>query len=210
VSEAALSSYSDPSQHVYWLASRGLGVGALVLLSLSVGVGLALSVRISRAPGIAATLKRQHEALSLAGLVMIAAHGLTLLGDPYLRPGLAGIALPFAMASQPAWTGVGIIGGWLAAIIGLSFYARRWIGNRAWRRLHRWTFAVYVLSIAHTLGSGSDARSTWLLYIVLVTLAPVALLTLYRVWPTKRRAAPRRGQRPAGSRPRALSPEVSP
>ena len=198
-----MSSYSDPSQHVYWLASRGLGVGALVLISLSVGVGLALSVRISRAPGIAATMKRQHEALALAGLVMIAAHGLTLLGDPYLRPGLTGIALPFAMASQPVWTGVGIIGGWLAAILGLSFYVRRWIGNQTWRRLHRWTFAVYVMSIAHTLGSGSDARSTWLLYILLVTAAPLLLLTLYRVRPAKRRAKPARGRR-------ALSPEVSP
>jgi sulfoxide reductase heme-binding subunit YedZ len=205
VTQGALNSYTDPSQHVYWLASRGLGVGALVLISLSVGVGLALSVRISRAPGIAATLKRQHEALALAGLVLIAAHGLTLLGDPYLRPGLAGIALPFAMASQPVWTGVGIIGGWLAAIVGLSFYARRWIGNRTWRRLHRWTLAVYVMSIAHTLGSGSDARSTWLLYLVLVTLAPVALLTLYRTLPPKRRARPRRERGP-----RALSPEVSP
>ena len=202
--------YSDPSQHVYWLASRGLGVGALVLISLSVGLGLALSGRISRAPGIAGSLKRQHEALALAGLVMIAAHGLTLLGDPYLRPGLTGIALPFAMASQPVWTGVGILGGWLAAIIGLSFYVRRWIGNRTWRRLHRWTLAVYVMSLAHTLGSGSDARSTWLLYIVFVTAAPILLLTVYRVLPTKRRVAPRRRARPAATSPRALSPEASP
>lgn len=204
-----MNSYSDPSQHVFWLASRGLGVGALVLVSLSVGMGLALSGRISRTPGIAATLKRQHEALALAGLVMIAAHGLTLLGDPYLRPGLADIALPFAMAAQPVWTGVGILGGWLAAIIGVSFYVRRWIGNQTWRRLHRWTIAVYLMSLAHTVGSGSDARSTWLLYIVFVTAAPILFLTVYRVLPAKRRARPQRGERPARSA-QVLSPGASP
>ena len=57
-------------------------------------------------------------------LIAIAAHGLLLLGDSYLRPGLAGIALPFVMSNQPVWTGLGIIGGWLAAILGLSFYVR--------------------------------------------------------------------------------------
>ena len=40
---------------------------------------------------------------------------------------------------------------------------RRWIGVAVWRWLHRWTLAVYVLGIAHTLGSGTDARSAWLL-----------------------------------------------
>ena len=57
-------------------------------------------------------------------------HGLTLLGDPWLNPGLAGIAIPFTMAYKPLWTGLGIIGGWLAALLGLSFYFRRRIGPR--------------------------------------------------------------------------------
>ena len=63
------------------------------------------------------------------------------------------------MAHQPAWTGIGIVGGWLAAILGLSFYARKWVGTKLWRRMHRWTLAVYVLAVAHTLGSGTDAAA---------------------------------------------------
>ena len=152
---------SDPSQHFFWLASRAFGIVAMVLVSLSVGVGLALAGRMGRRPGLPAQLKRLHESLALAGLIAIALHGLLLLGDPYLRPGLAGIALPFALASQPLWTGVGIIAGWLAAIVGLSFYVRRWIGVAVWRWLHRWTLGVYLLGLAHTLGSGTDARSVW-------------------------------------------------
>ena len=137
-----MNTYTDPSQHLFWLASRGLGVAALVLISLSVGLGLALSGRISRAPGVPARFKRLHEAIALAGLVTIAGHALALLGDPYLNPGLAGIALPFAMESQPVWTAIGILGGWLSVIVGLSFYVRKWIGTQTWRWLHRWTLGV--------------------------------------------------------------------
>jgi sulfoxide reductase heme-binding subunit YedZ len=199
-----MNTYTDPSQHAFWLASRGLGVAALVLVALSVGLGLALSSRISRAPGVPARLKRLHEAIALASLVMIAAHGLTLLGDPYLRPGLAGIALPFAMSSQPVWTGVGILGGWLAAIVGLSFYVRRWIGTQTWRWLHRWTIGVYLMALAHTLGSGTDAGSFWLTYVVLATVMPIVFLTVYRMLPAERRA--RKQAEPA---PRAAAAEAA-
>jgi len=189
---------SDPTQHLFWLASRAFGVVAIVLVSLSVGVGLALAGRLVRRPGLPAQLKRLHEALALAGLIAIAIHGLLLLGDSFLRPGVTGIALPFALASQSVWTAVGIIAGWLAAIIGLSFYVRRWIGVSVWRWLHRWTLVVYALGIAHTLGSGTDARSVWLLGLLGATAAPIVFATTMRYLP----AAPK----PAGARPVSAAP----
>jgi sulfoxide reductase heme-binding subunit YedZ len=179
-----VSSYTDPGQHIFWITSRALGIVALLLVATTVGMGLAMSARVSREPGVAGRLKHLHEALSLTALAAISGHGLLLLGDSYLRPGLAGIALPFALSHRPFWTGLGVIGGWLAAILGLSFYARRWIGTRTWRKLHRWTLAVYVLALAHTLGSGSDASSLWLLAIVGATALPVLLIAAYRFLPT--------------------------
>ena len=44
--------------------------------------------------------------------------------------------MPFAMGYRPIVTGIGIIAGYLAALLGLSFYARRRIGARLWRRAH--------------------------------------------------------------------------
>jgi methionine sulfoxide reductase heme-binding subunit len=178
-----VTSYTDPGQHVFWITSRALGIVALLLISATVGLGLAMSARVSSRPGVTGRLKHLHEALSLTALGAIAGHGLLLLGDGYLHPGLAGIALPFQMKGQPVWTGVGIVGGWLAAILGLSFYVRRWIGTKLWRRLHRWTLAVYVLSVAHTIGSGSDARSLWLLAILAATAIPIVLVATYRLLP---------------------------
>ncbi len=192
-------SYTDPAQHFFWLASRAAGVVALVLVALSVILGLAMAGRISRRPGLPARLKVYHEALALSGLLAITTHGLLLLGDSYLRPGLAGIAVPFVIAAKPLWTGLGIIGGWLAAILGLSFYLRRWIGTRTWRWMHRWTLLVYALAVAHTLGSGTDARSPWLLAIVGATAVPIVFLATHRFLPaTRRRNAPGHSSRTAG------------
>ena len=172
---------TDPTHHLFWLSSRAFGVVALVLVSLSVGVGLALAGRVSRRPGLPGRLKRLHESLALAGLIAIVLHGLLLLGDSYLKPGIAGIAVPFVLTSQPVWTALGIIGGWLTAVIVGSFYVRRWIGVKVWRWLHRWTFAVYGLGIVHTLGSGTDAGSAWLLALIAITAAPIAILGTLRV-----------------------------
>ena len=179
-----MNAYTDPGQHVFWIASRALGVVGLILAAVSVGLGLVMATRTAKGPGVMSRVKQLHEATALVALLAIAGHGLLLLGDTYLRPGLAGIAVPFVMAHRPAWTGLGIIAGWLAAILGLTFYVRHWIGPRLWRQLHRWTLAVFVLAVIHTLGAGTDARSVWLLFIVVATVAPITVLAAVRLVPT--------------------------
>jgi methionine sulfoxide reductase heme-binding subunit len=175
------ASYSDPSQHAFWLASRSLGVVAILLVSIAVALGLALSARLSARPGSAAWLRTVHEALTLTALGAIAAHGLTLLGDSYLRPGIIGITVPFTLSHLPLWTGLGVAAGWLAAILGLSFYGRRWIGPARWRRLHHWTVLAYLLALAHAIGAGTDARSGWFLFLLGACTVPVAIAGTYRL-----------------------------
>jgi methionine sulfoxide reductase heme-binding subunit len=179
-----MNSYTDPGQHIFWITSRALGVVALVLVAVSVGLGLAMAMRSAKGPGAMARLKQMHEATALTALLAIAAHGLVLLGDSYLRPGLSGIAIPFVMSHRPFWTGLGIIGGWLAGLLGLTFYIRRWIGPKLWRQMHRWTLAVYGLAVVHTIGAGTDGGSVWLLVIVIATAAPVAVMAAVRLLPS--------------------------
>ena len=185
-----MNGYSDPTQHVFWLASRSLGVVALVLLAASVTLGLLLSTRMVRRPGLPARIKQWHEAIALTATGAIAGHGLFLLGDKFLHPSLAQIAIPFTMTGQPAWTGIGIVGGWLTAIFTFSFYFRRWIGNKAWRWLHRWTLGAYVLSVAHTIGSGTDASSPWMLLLLVAITTPIVFGATYRFLPAARKARP--------------------
>ena len=178
-----MSSYTDPGQHLFWIASRSLGVVALVLAAVAVGLGLAMSSRLVSGAGPRARLKQLHEATALASLIAIAGHGLALLGDSYLHPGLSGIAIPLAGSYRAFWTGLGIAGGYLAAILGLSFYVRGWIGPKLWRQLHRWTLAVYVFGVIHTIGAGTDAGAAWLIVVLVTTAVPVTLLTALRWLP---------------------------
>ena len=122
-----------------------------------------------------------HEQTALAALISIAAHGLLLLPDHWLHPGAAGIAVPLAIGYRPVATALGIGGGYLAAILGLSFYLRRRIGPRLWRKAHMATIAVYVLSVVHTLTAGTDAATLWLRALLVATGVPIALLLAGRI-----------------------------
>ena len=102
-------------------------------------IGLTMAGKVLRRPGIGRKLKALHEHTALAGLVAIAIHGITLLGDRWLHPGVTGILVPFSMGYRPVFTGLGILAGYLAAALGLTFYARRRIGPRLWRKAHRAT-----------------------------------------------------------------------
>jgi methionine sulfoxide reductase heme-binding subunit len=183
---------ADPIHQVFWYASRAFGISAMIGLAISVALGLAMSGRLVRRPGLPAKLKRAHESLTLVTLGLVVVHAGLLLFDAYLRPGLAGITVPFALGYRPAFTGIGIIAGWLAAILGLSFYARRWIGNKTWRFMHRFTILAYVLALGHAVGAGTDARSPWMIALLTGLTAPIVFAFSYRMLPsTPRRRAPR-------------------
>lgn len=181
------------STHGWWLAARASGLVALFLVTVSVGVGLTMAGKVTRSrPGMGRKLMAAHEHTALAALIAIAVHGITLLGDPWLKPGLSGITVPFSMGYQPLFTGLGVIGGYLAVLLGLTFYARRRIGVKLWRKAHRATILIYVLAVAHTLGAGTDASTPWLRWWMVATAPPIAVLFLVRI------ASARRGAR-AGS-----------
>ncbi len=182
--------------HGWWIAGRASGLVAMVLVTLSVGIGLAMAGKVMRRPGLSRKMMALHEHTALAGLVAIAVHGVTLLGDPWLHPGISGISVPFAMGFRPLWTGLGVIGGYLAALLGLSFYARRRIGARLWRKAHRATVLVYLLGLAHAFGSGSDATALWFRGWALATTPLIGGLFVYRL--LRRAVAPSRpSPRPA-------------
>src|SRR5436305_14477259 len=88
--------------HLFWITSRAAGTAALFLSSAGVCVGLLLSGRFVRGRG--ADLRPLHEALSLATIVALLVHGLSLIGDKYMHPSLADVAIPFAGGYKTWWT----------------------------------------------------------------------------------------------------------
>lgn len=151
----------------------------MLLLTVCAGLGLAMAGRLVRRAKPA--LVALHEHLALSALAAIGLHGVTLLGDRWLHPSLREIALPFALGYRPAFTGVGVVAGYLVAALALSFYIRRRIGVRLWRRLHRLTLVAYAATVVHTLGSGTDAAAPWLVVPLLASAAAIASLLLLRL-----------------------------
>jgi sulfoxide reductase heme-binding subunit YedZ len=165
--------------HLFWLTSRAAGIVALVLSSLSVCVGLLIGGRIVK--GHRQELRVTHEALSLATLAALVLHGLTLLGDGYLKPSLGDIAIPFLSGYRTLWTSMGIVAFWALAVLGLSYYVRTRIGVQRWRRLHRFAALAWILGLAHSLGEGTDAGQTWFLAMIALAVVPALLLLLSRL-----------------------------
>jgi methionine sulfoxide reductase heme-binding subunit len=164
--------------HLFWITSRAAGGAALLLASASVAVGLMMSSK--RSDANKRDLRAIHEALSLTTLAMVALHGIALLGDSYLNPGLGGIAIPFVGFYRPLWTALGILAGYGLAALGLTYYLRDRIGAARWRRLHRLTAAFWLLAIVHTVGAGSDAAEWWFLLLSGAPVVPAALLLTLR------------------------------
>ena len=163
----------DPLDYPFWLASRSAGVVAYVLLSASVVLGLATTTRLVRARGL-------HERLALLALGAVAAHGLLLLGDTWLHPGLSELLIPFTTGYRPLWTGLGICAAYGAAGLSLTYYARRRLGARRWRKAHRLIPVAWALAAAHVIGAGTDVVSLWLQVILAATIAAVVALIVQR------------------------------
>jgi sulfoxide reductase heme-binding subunit YedZ len=210
-SSGASAAASALQTHGWWLASRASGLVALVLVTISVGLGLAMAGKVMRRPGLSRKLMAIHEQTALAGLVAIAVHGITLLGDPWLHPGVSGVTVPFAIGYRPLATGLGIVGGYLAALLGLSYYLRRRIGARLWRRAHRATAVVYVLGLAHAFTAGTDASTVWFRWWVLMTAPVIGGLFVYRAFSgAAKKAGARAGRAHEGARERLGAGEPAP
>jgi len=189
---------TDPTPHLFWITSRAAGVVALLLASAGVALGLLMSGKLMRGRG--PDLRVAHETISIATLVAIVVHGVALLGDSFLHPSVADIAVPFVSAYKSVWTSIGIVAGWSTILLGLSFYARRWIGARRWRSMHRFTVLAWWLGVIHSLGEGSDSGEIWFLVMTAIAVVPALVLFVARLTGAGRgsfaRTTPRSSPRP--------------
>lgn len=170
----------DPVDYIWWLTSRAAGVVAIVLCAAAVIAGLLMATKLVRRPGLPRVLMAVHEQAAIAGLVAIGVHTVALLGDGYLRPSPLDLVVPFALGHATFFTGLGVIAAWLALLLGVSFYFRRHIGAKLWRKAHRATAAVYVLGMVHAIGAGTDGGSTPMLVLAALTGVPILALLAVR------------------------------
>lgn len=195
----------DPTPHLFWITSRAAGFAALVLASLAVSLGLLMSTKLVK--GRTLDLRAAHDTLALGTIVAIVVHGAALLGDQYLHPSILDITLPFVSSYKTLWTSIGIVGGWGLIVLGLSYYARRWMGGVRWRKLHRFTALAWLAGLAHSLGEGSDAGQLWFLAMIALVAIPALALLLTRLAAAGSSARLLPGPEDAGAVVREAKPE---
>lgn len=172
---------SASTEAALWYVGRGTGVVSLVLLTVVMVLGVG-----SRSARPAFGLPRfavvaLHRTSSLLAVAFLAVHVLTLLLDPQAELRLVDLVLPFDASYRPLWMGLGTLGlDFMAAILVTSLLRQR-IGVRAWRAVHWLAYASWPVAVAHTLGTGTDNTTWWLLALTLLCLGAVGAALVWRV-----------------------------
>ena len=170
-----------PEPKAYWYLSRSSAVISYVLLWASMIFGLLITTRTARMwPGgpVAFDL---HQHTSLLALALALFHALILLGDSYIGYTLRTIAVPFAgVGYKPLDVGLGQVGFYAMALVGLSFYAKNTLTQRGWRLIHFLSFSTFLLVLAHGIQAGTDSGTTFMTLLYWVSGGSVLLLSVFR------------------------------
>ena len=176
---AAAVSTTGPSW--YWYATRGLGVSTLIVLTGTVVIGIVTAVRWSGQTTPAFVAADIHRNLSLLAVLLLAAHIVTTVLDPFAHISVRDVIIPVGAAYRPVWLGYGVVAtDILIAVIATSLLRER-IGPRMWRWLHWAAYASWPLAVVHGLGTGSDARAPWLIAVVVSCVVAVLLALIERI-----------------------------
>ena len=169
-----------------WYAARGSGYVALGLLTLSVVLGVLTAVRWEGVETPRFLVQAVHRSVSLLVLVFLALHIVTAVVDPFAGLGLHDALIPFTSAYRPLWLGLGVVAMELLVAVVVTSLLRHRLGFRSWRTVHWLAYASWPVALAHGLGTGTDARTTWSLLIDAACLGAVLYAVGWRLshgWP---------------------------
>lgn len=165
----------------YWYLSRASAFVAYGLLWLSMAWGIVITNKMARVWPGGPTAFDLHQHASLLGLALALFHALILMGDAYIQASITQVLIPSQYPYRTLWVGLGQVGLLAFAVVALSFYGRRFIGQPVWRKLHYLSFGVFGLALLHGLGSGTDTSASWVQWLYWVSGGSVLFLTVFRV-----------------------------
>jgi sulfoxide reductase heme-binding subunit YedZ len=169
------------SSHALWFVTRGAGAVSLLLLTCVVVLGVAGATRWGSVRWPRFVVAGLHRNLTLLALVFIGIHVVTTVADGYAPISVVSAVVPFTSAYRPFWLGLGAIALDLLVALTVTSLLRLRIGYRNWRALHWLAYASWPIALVHALGTGSDARMSWLQLVAAVCVASVSAAVLWRV-----------------------------
>jgi predicted ferric reductase len=179
VSNTLANLFATNSTHTTWYITRAAGWVAYMLLWFSVVWGLAIPTKFFEkflSPTFAVDF---HEYLSLLAIGFVVLHVSVLMVDTYLPFSISQVLFPFISPYRPFWVGLGVIGAYLSALVTITFYLRKKIGQKRFKQIHVWSMAGYLGVVLHAFFSGSDSSLITAQLIYFATFMVVVFLTSY-------------------------------
>lgn len=158
-----------------WYLTRASGAVALVLLTAAICIGIASTLGLRRRRWPRFAVRDLHRNLTLVAIVFTVLHVVTTVADGYAPIGFKDAVIPFASPYRAIWLGLGTVAFDLLLALVITSLLRARIGLRAWRAVHWLAYASWPVALVHSLGTGSDARSSWLTALGLMCLGAVLL-----------------------------------
>ena len=170
----------------YWFITRGTGAIALVLLTVSVALGVAniRRTRIAQMPRF--VLDSVHRNASLLAVAFLFVHIVTTLLDGFAPISVLDVFVPFHSSYRPIWLGLGAIAFDLLIAVMITSLLRTRFGYKTWRITHWLAYVCWPVALVHGLGTGSDAKTHWMLLLTAACVAIVIASVVARVssgWP---------------------------
>jgi hypothetical protein len=177
-----------------WYLTRGFGLVALILLTVTMVLGLTQAVRFARPGWPRFVVSALHKNASLLALVVLVIHIVTSVLDTYAPIRIVDVFIPFVSSYRPFWLGLGALSLDLMLALIVTSLLREHLGHGAWRAVHWAAFACWPFALVHGLGTGSDTKLGWVLFINVACVAAVLAALWWRLargWTVAN--APRRG-----------------
>lgn len=161
-----------------WYLNRGSGVVALVLLTLTTVLGvLALGGRPgSRVPRF--VVQSVHRNVALLAVLTLLLHVVTAVADEYVDIRWWHALVPFSGALHRPWLGLGAVALLLLVAVVASSLLRHRLTRRTWYSVHQAVWLLWLASVLHGIGMGSDLADQWWL----VTVGSVAAVSAAAAW----------------------------
>ena len=172
-----------------WYLSRGTGLVSLALLTAVVLLGLLQVSRWSSPLWPRFVVQGLHRNLSLLVLVVLGLHIVTAELDTFAPVGWLAVAVPFVSAYRPIWLGLGTLAFDLVLALVATSLLRARLGYRAWRPVHWAAYACWPVAFVHGLGTGTDTRLGWVIWLSWGCAGAVMTAAAWRLargWPGHR------------------------
>lgn len=164
-----------------WYLSRGSGIVSLLLLTASVVLGVVTTVRWRAPRWPRFVTSALHRNVSLVVVVFLGIHIATAILDAYAPIGWLDAVVPLRSGYRPLWLGLGALSVDLLLAVTITSLLRPRIDYRLWRFVHWASYACWPVALLHGLGTGTDTRLGWVLFLNLACLLSVMVAVWWRV-----------------------------